>query len=239
MLFEAPLFHDRTDAGHRLGALLLARGPYELPLALGLARGGVAVAAEVAQALGAPLDVIAVRKIGHPLQPEYAIGAVAPGGAVYVRGPDGLRPSQVDAAVEDASRRADELDAELHAGRAPLDPEGATAIAIDDGLATGATMIAACRWARSHGAATVVAAAPVVASACLALVRPEADEVVALAEQDPFVAVALWYAEFGAVSTDDVLRLLEARRPDAEPGVRAPGRDARAPRPRSGGRARG
>ncbi|MGZ4352915.1 MAG: phosphoribosyltransferase [Gaiellaceae bacterium] len=216
ILFEAPLFDDRRDAGRRLGVRLCAEPPYRRPLVLGLARGGVAVAAEVAAVMGAPLDVVAVRKVGHLLQPEYAIGAVVPGGGRYLRGPDGLTAEQVEVAVERAAGEAERLDARLHATHPPLDPAGATAIVVDDGLATGATMIAACRWARARGAERVVAAVPVVAADSLPLVRPEVDGLVALFERDPFFAVSLWYSSFPAVEDADVLRLLdEARGEDA------------------------
>jgi putative phosphoribosyl transferase len=203
------LFADRRHAGR-----LLAR-PLEPErggnaVVVGLARGGVVVAAEVAVALGLPLDVVAVRKVRHPWQPEYAIGAVTPGAGVYVRGPDGLTPDEVQAAVSAARARAAELDARLHEDSAPIELRGRTCILVDDGLATGATMIAAVRWARSLSAARVVAAVPVAALASVSLLEAEADAVVCPHELDPFGAVGLWYESFEQVEDEDVKRLFAA-----------------------------
>lgn len=207
ILTRPPLFADRRHAGRLLApALESERGGNAV--VVGLARGGVAVAAEVAAALGLPLDVVAVRKVGHPFQPEYAIGAVTPGDGVYVRGPDGLTPEEVQAAVDDAKARAGELDAHLHEECAPIELHGRTCILVDDGLATGATMIGAVRWARSLGAARVVAAVPVAALASVSLLEAEADAVVCPHELDPFGAVGVWYESFEQVEDEDVKRLL-------------------------------
>jgi putative phosphoribosyl transferase len=166
LLDEAPLFADRRDAGRALARELEHERDRE-PVVVGLARGGVVVAAEVARVLEAPLDVVAVRKVGHPWQPEYGIGAVTPGDGVYVRGPDGLTEEQLAAAVEQAKAKAALLDRRLHAEEGPLALEGKTVLVVDDGLATGATMIAALRWAKGAGAARVVAAVPVAAAESL------------------------------------------------------------------------
>jgi putative phosphoribosyl transferase len=209
-LREAPLFADRVDAGRVLARQLESERADAV--VVGLARGGVVVAAEVAAVLALPLDVLAVRKVRHPWQPEYAIGAVTPEDGVYVRGPDGLTDAQVEAAVEHAKEQARELDARLHESVPPLPVEGRTCILVDDGLATGATMIAAARWARGRRAARVVAAVPVGATASLRELESEADAVVcphALAE---FYAVGLWYGSFAQVDDDDVRRLLAAER---------------------------
>jgi putative phosphoribosyl transferase len=181
-------------------------------LVVGLARGGVEVAAEVAQALAAPLDVVAVRKIGHPFQPEYAIGAVTPGDGVYVRGPNGLTDEQLTAVVDETKVKAVALDQRLHADHPALDVADKTVLVVDDGLATGATMIAALRWAKTAGATRVVAAVPVGASATLELVRPEADDVVCLHPLWPFFAVSVWYDAFAPVEDDTVIGLLGASR---------------------------
>jgi putative phosphoribosyl transferase len=197
------LFDDRRDAGGALArALESERGTDAV--VVGLARGGVVVAAEVARVLGLPVDVVAVRKVGHPYQPEYALGAVAPGGGVYIRDPDGLT-KQV---LASAQARAEELDLTLHAGHAPVPLAGRTCILVDDGLATGATMIAAIRWARGRGAARVVAAVPVAARQSGALVRGEADAFVCPHELADFVAVGLWYRSFGQVGDLEVASLL-------------------------------
>lgn len=202
-----PLFEDRAQAG-RLLAAELERLRGEDMVVIGLARGGVVVAAEVARGLGAPLDVVAVRKVGHPIAPEYALGAVAPDDGVYVRAHDGLTDAELEAVVAHAKAQAAALDEGLHAKTPPCDLAGKTALLVDDGLATGATMIAAIRWARSRGAGRVVAAVPVAAIESLALVRDEADEAVCLYDLEEFLAVSVWYRAFDQVGDGEVLRLL-------------------------------
>ncbi len=211
LIAGAPLFRDRREAGEVLAVELEdERGP-EL-VVVGLARGGVQVAAEVARVLAAPLDVVAVRKIGHPLQPEYGIGAVTPDDGTYVRGPDGLTEEELAAAVEETMAKAELLDRRLHAEEPTLDLRGKTAIVVDDGLATGATMIAALRWAKAAGAARVVAGVPVGAAASLALIRAEADDVVCLHALEPFFAVGVWYETFTQVDDAEVVRLVGENR---------------------------
>lgn len=184
---------------------------------MGLARGGVVVAAEVAAALRLPLDVVAVRKVRHPWQHEYAIGAVTPGDGVYVRGPDGLAPEEVKRAVDTARSRAAELDARLHEDRAPIELRGRTCVLVDDGLATGATMVAAVSWARSRGAARVVAAVPVAARVSVSLLEGEADAVVCPHQLDRFGSVGFWYESFDQVEDAEVRRLLGASTPASVP----------------------
>jgi putative phosphoribosyl transferase len=208
-----PLFRDRRAAGRALAhELEHLRGADAI--VVGLARGGVPVAAEVAARLHLPLDVVAVRKVGHLFQPEYGIGAVAPGGVVYIRGPNGLTSEQVEAAVEGARARAEELDRQLHDDTTPLSLAGKTCVLVDDGLATGATMLAAIRWARAGGASRVVAAFPVAAVQSLTLLEAEADEVACPHPLDPFLAVGVWYASFEQVGDDEVRRLLRHGRLD-------------------------
>jgi predicted phosphoribosyltransferase len=208
----APLFVDRTDAGKEL-AVALRRERSRTPLVVGLARGGVVVAAEVARALEAPLDVVAVRKISHPRQLEYGLGAVTPGeDGVYLRSSDGLGEEEVAEAVEAARRKAALLDRRLHAEHDLIALAGRTVLVVDDGLATGGTMIAALRWARAAGAARIVAAVPVAAEESLALIRNEADEVVCPHPLSPFLAVGAWYARFEQVADEAVLRLLAENR---------------------------
>jgi putative phosphoribosyl transferase len=206
-----PRFADRRAAGRAL-ARWLANERDPALVVVGLARGGVETAAEVARALGAPLDVVAVRKIGHPWQPEYALGAVTPGDGVYVRGSDGLTGEQVAAAVEETKAKAAQLDGRLHAEHAALDLHGRIVLVVDDGLATGATMIAALRWARAAGASRVVAAVPVAPPQSLALIRREADEVVCPYALERFFAVGAHYASFGQVDDGAVIRLLDENR---------------------------
>lgn len=214
-IVPAPLFADRDAAG-RLLAEFLEGERENHAVVVGLARGGVVVAAEVAHLLGLSLDAVAVRKIGHPWQPEYAIGAVAPGDGVYVRGYDGLTEDEVAGAVDATKAQAAALDRRLHAEHAPLELAGRSCILVDDGLATGATMIAAVRWARSRDASRVVAAAPVGARETVDLLRGEADSIVCPSEPEPFFAVGLWYEAFGQISDEDVLRLLAAAREKVE-----------------------
>ncbi len=215
LFLASPLFADRRDAGRALAALLEGeRGP-DL-VVVGLARGGVETAAEVARALDAPLDVVAVRKIGHPWQPEYGIGAVTPGDGVYVRAPDGLTEEQIAAAVETTKAKAALLDRRLHAEHPALDLDGKTVVVVDDGLATGATMIAALRWARAAGAARVVAAVPVAAAEGVKLIRREAGEVVCPHALEHFIAVGSHYASFAQVDDEAVIRILDENRQERD-----------------------
>jgi putative phosphoribosyl transferase len=212
LIGDIPLFEDRRSAGRALvPELERERGPQLV--VVGLARGGVEVAAEIAAALEAPLDAVPVRKVGHPWQPEYALGAVAPGGGFYVRSHDGLTDEQLAAIVEETEARAAELDRRLHAEHPALDLTGRTVVLVDDGLATGSTMIAALRWARTRGAARVVAAVPVAAPASIELARREADAVVCLLAPPSFFSVGTWYESFAQVDDAEVIRLLaESRR---------------------------
>lgn len=207
----AGVFDDRLAAGRALASALEGeRGPETV--VVGLAHGGIELAAEVAGALGAPLDVVAVRKIRHPRQPEYGIGAVTPGTGVYVRGPDGLSEEELTHATAEAEEQATRLDRRLHAAHPALDLRGKTVLLVDDGLATGATMIAALRWAKAAGAARVVAAVPVAAVESLALITPEASEVVCLRAPRLFSAVGAWYREFDPVDDDVVVRRIAEHR---------------------------
>ncbi|WP_242370790.1 phosphoribosyltransferase family protein [Anaeromyxobacter sp. SG26] len=219
------VFRDREQAG-RLLAEELGRLRAERPVVLGLTRGGVPVAFEVARALDAPLDVVVVRKIGAPGSPEYAIGAIAEGGAVFVRR-DALREvglTEADAA-ELAEREVVELARRVRryrGDRPPAEVAGRTVIVVDDGVATGddgvapgATARAAARGARQRGAARVVLAAPVVAAASVAELRADFDEVIALELPEPFYAVGAWYERFDQVSDEQVVKSL--RRARGEP----------------------
>mgnify|MGYP005810040953 CR=1 FL=1 len=204
-------FHDRHHAG-RLLAAKLDRFRSARPVVLGLTRGGVPVAFEIARSLGAPLDVLVVRKIGAPGSPEYAIGAIAEGGAVYVRR-DALAAAGVG--EEDLAELADREVVELarrvrlyRQGRSMPDLTGRAAIVVDDGVATGATAHAAARAVRARGATRVVLAAPVIAAASEAALRVDFDDVVAVEFPDAFFAVSQFYGSFPQVSDDEVLELL-------------------------------
>ena len=211
-----PYFRNRSDAGLVL-AQSLEDERHPDAVVIGLARGGVQVAAEVARLLHLPLDAVAVRKVRHPWQHEYAIGAVTPSGGIYLRSRNGLTEAQVAVAVSDAQRRAEDLDRRLHAHQQPLDLNGRRALVVDDGLATGATMIAAIRWARSRGAIRLVAAAPVASTQGVGLLRREADRVVCPYELTHFDAVGSWYADFHQVDDEEVLRLLGNAAPRSTP----------------------
>ncbi|HWX95768.1 MAG TPA: phosphoribosyltransferase family protein [Solirubrobacteraceae bacterium] len=204
-------FKDRRDAGRRLAALLeLYRA--ERPVVVGLPRGGVPVAAEVARALAAPLDVAVVRKIGAPQNSEYAIGAVAEGG-VHVLGRRQGRSADLSAAELGAliARAEHELDERLHryrGTRPPVDLTGRTVIVVDDGLATGRSALAAVGSLRRRGAARVILAAPVASQEAARLLGDAADEVVYVEIPADLWAVGSWYVDFRPTSDEEVARLL-------------------------------
>ncbi len=206
------VFADRTDAG-RVLAKSLARyeGRNDL-IVLGLPRGGVVVAFEVAKALDAPLDVYVVRKLGVPGQEELAFGAIASGG-VRVLNPDvvqaaGLGQADIDAV---AAREHVELERRerVYRGRsAPLDLIGKTVILVDDGLATGASMRTAIRSLEAHRPGWITMAVPTAPrSTCLDLER-EVDEAVCVMTPEPFFGVGQWYVDFSQTSDDEVIELL-------------------------------
>ncbi len=209
------VFEDRVDAGRRLADRLghLRGGDV---VVLGLPRGGVPVAAEVAAALGAPLDVLVVRKLGVPFQPELAMGAIGEEGTRVLDetlvarlrvDPETLRE------VEERERAVlTGRVARLRAGHKAVPLAGRTAVVVDDGVATGATARAACLVARQRGAARVVLAVPV-APAEQVDGFPGADEVVTVLAPADLVAVGQFYRHFDATSEDAVVRLLAASRP--------------------------
>jgi putative phosphoribosyl transferase len=204
-------FRDRREAGQRL-AELLASLRASSPLVLGLPRGGVPVAFEVARALDAPLDILVVRKLGVPFQPELGMGAVGEDG-VRVLNAEVVREAGVtDAqlAVIEARERAevDQRAARLRGGRPAIPLTGRTVIIVDDGLATGATARAAIRVARARGAAQVVLAVPVAPPDTVVALRREADEVVCVETPEPFFAIGGWYADFSPTSDQEVVDLL-------------------------------
>jgi predicted phosphoribosyltransferase len=223
---EAPRFADRSDAGRQLAARLAGR--YEDPVILGLPRGGVAVAYEVARALDAPLDVIVARKLGAPQQPELAIGAIAPGASVLrhdIIDALGISAAEIARITERERARAADLERRFRGGRTPVEIGGRTAIVVDDGLATGATATAAVRAVRARGPARVVLAVPVAAPESARYLEREADEVVALAQPAGFRAVGLHYASFPQLTDEEVEAMLDERsaarlQPDQPSGQR-------------------
>ena len=212
------LFRDRRDAGQQLAARL-EHFRAEHPIVVGLPRGGVPVAFEVARALDAPLDVIVVRKLGVPFQPELGMGAIGEDG-VRVLNDDLVRLARVTpaeiAAVEARERREVERRANLYRRGRPMIPlVGRTVIVVDDGIATGGTARAALEVARAHGARRVVLAVPVAPRESVAEMAAIADEVVALETPTPFYAVGEWYADFSQTPDDEVVSLLQAAAPAA------------------------
>ncbi|MFE2018406.1 phosphoribosyltransferase family protein [Streptomyces sp. NPDC059499] len=209
-------FTDRTDAGRRL-AQALGHLETRRPVVLGLPRGGVPVAFEVAQFLGAPLDVIVVRKLGVPYHPELGFGAIGEGG-VRVISDEIVRHAGVREKDLVSVERAEEAELERRArtyrdGRPRLPLEGRAVIVVDDGVATGATARAACQVVRAQGAAHVVLAVPVASPDVADRLRSEVDEVVCLSTPQLFSAVGEWYRDFSQTSDEEVVSLL-ARTPE-------------------------
>jgi putative phosphoribosyl transferase len=210
-------YRDRRDAGRQLASELRAYANRPDVVVLALPRGGVPVAYEVATALGAPLDVFVVRKLGLPGHEELAMGALASGG-VRVLDEDLIRLARVSA---DQLRRVTEFEqAELnrrerqYRGDRPFpDVRGKTAILIDDGLATGSTMRAAVAALRLEGPARIVVAVPVAASETCDAFHAIADDVVCAATPEPFHAVGLWYDDFSQTTDDEVHELLDRSHP--------------------------
>lgn len=216
------VFRNREEAGEELAQALASESLDTRLVVLGIPRGGVPVAAKVAEALGAPLGVIVARKLGAPFQPELAIGAVAADGTLYVDRDIAEIAGGDDAYIEkERSRQAREAsirEARFNGARVG-DVRGKTVVVVDDGIATGATAIAALRSLKARGAGRVVLAVPVGPPDTIRRLREEADEVICLYEEPSFFAVGQFYEEFGQVDDDEVARLLART---AEPEEHAP-----------------
>ncbi len=213
------MFRNRIDAAERLAAAL-AHYQGQNPLVLAIPRGAVEMGRVLADRLGGELDVVLVRKLRSPFSPEFAVGAMDETGWAYIA------PHAASAGADDRyleREKAVQLDTlqrrrrEYTPARPPIDPAGRIAIVVDDGLATGATMIAALHAVRAKKPAKLVCAVPVAAPDSLANVRPYADEVVCLEAPEPFYAVGQFYAEFRQVEDDEVIALL------AKPGASGKG----------------
>jgi putative phosphoribosyl transferase len=213
------LFHDRAHAGRLLAQRLADYGGRSDVVVLGLPRGGVPVAFEVAAALGAPLDVFVVRKLGLPGQPELAMGAIATGG-VLVLNDEIVGMLGIDSRTIDEVARVEEVELArreraYRGDRPAIDVKGKVVIVVDDGLATGATMRAAVRALKLLAPARVVAAAPVAeADTCRALLS-EADDVICAVTPPTFRAVGMWYHDFSQTTDAEVQALLERGEPRA------------------------
>jgi putative phosphoribosyl transferase len=211
------LFADRTDAGTQLAERMLARKESS-PVVLALPRGGVPVGFEIARALGAPLDLVLVRKIGAPCEEELAIGAVADGSepelvtdASLIADLD-VPVSYLDAAKSAALQEIERRRRVYLGDRPPVDVAGRTAIIVDDGIATGATMLAALRATRRRKPAQIVLAVPVVAEAVLTRLRREVDSVVPLHTPVDLTAVGHFYRRFPQLRDEEVIALLDRAR---------------------------
>jgi putative phosphoribosyl transferase len=206
------LFRDRADAGRQLGARLQKYAGKPEVLVLALPRGGVPVAYEVAKALHAPMDVFIVRKLGVPGQEELAMGAVATGGVRVLNDPVvnalGIPDYVIDAVVKwetDELKRREQL---YRGDRPPPNVRGKTVILVDDGLATGSTMLAAVRALREQRPARIVVAVPVASPDTCELLKAYVDEVVCAATPEPFYAVGFWYQDFEQTTDEEVRELL-------------------------------
>lgn len=212
-------FRDRSEAGVALGQALAGNAlvqQAENALVIGLPRGGVPVAERSAAILGLPFDIVLVRKLGAPAQPELALGAVAEGNVLFVNdslvNAVGVAPAALDRVIrqEQAVIRG-RAAAWRGPDGSPADVDGRTVIVVDDGIATGATMHAALQALRQQGAARLIAAAPIGAATSVAALAGAADEVVCLHTPEPFRAVGEWYGDFRQVSDAEVAELLRNR----------------------------
>ncbi|WP_136590450.1 phosphoribosyltransferase [Salinigranum halophilum] len=206
------MFDDRADAGRQLADLIEGHD-VEADLVLAIPRGGLPVGRAVADALAVPLDIVAARKLGAPGNPEFAIGAVASDGTVFLNDEYidqlGVDESYVDDAIERERAAAQEKVDRYRGERPPLDLHDKTVVVVDDGVATGATTIACLRQIRAAGAARVVLAVPVGPPDTIERLGAEADEVLCVETPPSFMAVGQFYASFTQVSDDEAMRYLD------------------------------
>lgn len=208
----APIFHDRADAGRALAKQLHDyAGRHDL-VVLALPRGGVPVGFQVAEALGAPLEVFLVRKLGTPGHRELAMGAIASGGVRVVNDEVvrwlSIRPEQIESVAREEEQELIRREAAYNAGRPPVSLKGRVVILVDDGLATGSTMKAAVQAVKQHEPNRVIVAVPVGAPETCRDLRQYADEVICASTPEPFSAVGQWYVIFDQTSDDEVRELL-------------------------------
>lgn len=230
------VFEDRADAGRQLAERLASYAGQPGVLVLGIPRGGVSVAAVVAAALGAPIDVFVARKLGVPGHEELAMGAVASGGVVVTNDEIvqafAVSGSQLSRVKAESEREVRRRELQYRGDRPPLDLHGTTVILVDDGIATGSTLRAAVSALRVQGAKRVVVAAPVAAIDSLVRLERVADEVVVLETPARFYAVGAWYRAFPQLRDDEVRALLEGAAERLPEGSRAARSRARVASPR-------
>jgi putative phosphoribosyl transferase len=205
-------FRDRTDAGRRL-ADLLACYAEERPVVLALPRGGVVTAFEIAHALHAPLDVLVVRKLGAPAQPEFGVGAIARGGVRIVDRASmrlaGMDEDDLQGVLAAETRELERRERRYRSGRAPLDVRGRTVILVDDGIATGVSIRAAIAAVRKAGAQRVIVAAGVCAPQSANELRGDVDDLVCAIMPEELTAVGLYFDDFRPIEDEEVVALLE------------------------------
>lgn len=206
-------FLDREEAGRALARLLKDRSDLHDPVVLALPRGGVPVGYEVASALAAPLDILLVRKLGVPGQPELAMGAIASGGVQVtnqeVMGQISASPHEIQRVIESETRELDRRERAYRGDRPPAEVKGRTVILVDDGVATGSSMLAAIEAVRVREPRAVIAAVPVAPAETCARLGRKADAVVCALTPDPFYAISLFYGSFPQTSDEEVREILE------------------------------
>jgi len=206
------LFRDRAEAGRLLGAELASRNLPQDSIVLALPRGGVPVGFEVARALAAPLDVVVVRKLGVPWQPELAMGAIASGGVRILDErlilQEGIPSEEIESVAANEAQEVERRELLYRGDRSPLELRNRPVILVDDGLATGSTMLAAVKCVQSRQPSAVTVAVPVASRQACTLIRNEADDCVCLATPTPFIAVGEWYQDFRQTSDVEVRELL-------------------------------
>ena len=216
------MFESRSEAGRKLGKALESYKQRSDVLVLALPRGGVPVGFEVAQELGAPMDVFVVRKLGTPGQEELALGAVAGGGTRVLNEEVvrtlGIPGDRINAIAQREMAEVDRCDRKFRGDRPPVDVSGKTVILVDDGLATGSTMRAAIKALRVKEPARIVVAVPVAAASTCDRLRSEVAEIVCLHTPEHFFAVGEWYQDFRQTTDEEVRELLErAASPQGRP----------------------
>jgi putative phosphoribosyl transferase len=209
-------FIDRAHAGVALGEVLRERVPETEAIVLALPRGGVVTGFEIAQALGLPLDVLIVRKLGVPGVPELAMGAVARGVRVLneeVIEDAHITPDQIEEVAKAELAEVERREAAYRRGRPAPELANKTVILVDDGIATGSTMLAAIRAVRAHHPQRLVVAVPVAPHDTCERLRAEVDELICLAMPEPFFAISMWYEVFPQISDAEVKDMLERAQP--------------------------